>query len=148
MGTGKLRSKLRKRIIKEHGVELVQPTPGAHREVKRRRTPPSRIPEKDKTTLIRYLEFKYGESIELLILDGSLRSVADKLKVSHGTIKIWRKQFNLNWSFTNLPDCTGCLLKDVVCQTTGTCHILTRSHAKEELIVLKANQVLSNDHRN
>jgi hypothetical protein len=143
MKTDKLRSKLRRLIVQEHGVEVVQPQPGAHREIRRRRTPPGRVPDSKKTTLIRYLELKHGESIELLLLNGSLRSVADKLGVSHGIIRVWRAQFNLNWSLTNLPSCDGCLLKDIVCQTTGTCHILTRSHADESLIVLKAKGVLS-----
>ena len=139
---GRRLADIRRDILQQHGVESVQVSK-SKKQVRRRPEPVSRVSPKLKTKHMLYLEYKYGESIELILTAGSLYAVGKRLGIDRSTISRWRKRLGLIYSPTNLPPCKGCQLVDVICQSTGTCHILTRSHASEELIVIKSKEVLS-----
>ena len=44
-----------------------------------------------KTTLMKYIEVKFGASLEDLVLNGSTRQVAKRLGINYSTISKWRR---------------------------------------------------------
>jgi len=131
---------LRNRILKQRQLTFKE---GRGRQL--RSTPPiSQVPDKLKTDKMRILEIRYGKPIEVLITGGSLREVAREYGIkSHNLVSKWKNRLGLNWSESNLPNCYNCTLMDIICQTTGTCHVLMRSRSKELLILLKQKDVLN-----
>ena len=80
-------SDIRKRLLKQRGVELKRLT----------RKPvtvddlPSLFP---KTRLMRYIELKFGKRLEHLIMSGTLDEQEKKLGIDKTTISKWRKVIN------------------------------------------------------
>jgi hypothetical protein len=141
------KTRLRRRILSEHGLQISK-EPGHKKIVKKKYAPPSRIPNSKKMPAMRWHEHMHGQPIEELLMDGSLREVGDKLGISFMTVMRWRRKLNLNYSVTNLPPCEGCTLRSIICQATGTCHVLTRMYKNlnlniEEVLLAKAKEVLS-----
>ena len=56
----------------------------------------SRIPASspEKTTLMRYIEDRFGVPVEQLVWDGSLDAVADKLDIDRVTVLRWRRKLS------------------------------------------------------
>jgi len=81
-------SNIRKRLLKQRGVELkrltrkpvtVDDLPSAYR----------------KTRLMRYIELKFGKHLEdLIMVDATIYELEKKLKVDASTISKWRKLLN------------------------------------------------------
>jgi len=138
---GRRLADIRRDILNQHGVESIQVSK-SKKQVRKRPEPPTRIPNHLKTKHMRYYELKFGQSIEILLTEGSLYKVGNTLNLDRSTVSRWRKRLGLVYSLSNLPSCKGCQLMDVICQSTGTCHLLTRSQASEELIVMKSKEVL------
>ena len=80
-------STLRKRILKQRGVELEKHT---RRAVSIADTPAS-FP---KTNLMKLLEVKFSERIDKLLEGGTIYEVANRLGVDASTISKWRKIIN------------------------------------------------------
>ncbi len=112
----------RERILKERGLVLKQAAPR-----KSKGFTPRILPDysKRKTTLMRYLEQKYGVAIEEVLLSGSLAVVAKRLgnEVDVTTLSKWIKKFKLRYTKDNLPDCKGCRQHGVACEG-GICYVL------------------------
>jgi len=77
-------SAIRKRILKQRGVELTRLTrkPVSLDEL------PSSYP---KTIMMRFVEIKYKDRLENLIFTGTIYDVERKIKVDASTISKWRK---------------------------------------------------------
>ena len=77
-------SKLRRRILKQRGVELAKHT----------RTPTTYddIPASyHKTRAMKYIELKFSDKLERLIFTGTERETAKRLGVDYSTVSKWRK---------------------------------------------------------
>lgn len=75
---------IKRRILKQRGVELAKHTrrPMTHDEL------PSTYP---KTQLMKYIELKFGNKLENLIFDGTVRATAKRLHIDYSTVSKWRK---------------------------------------------------------
>ena len=96
-----------------------------------------------KTPLMRYLEQKYKQPIEEIIVSGSLSVVAKKLgsEVDVTTISKWIKRFKLRYNESNLPSCMDCKLEGPAC-SGGICYILLNL-GLYDLIGSKKKEVLN-----
>ena len=130
------------RILKERGLLEHSPAPRKHRRLQ----PATKVsvPVGLKTTLMLYLEQKYGVAIEDVLLSGSLSEVVKKLgdEVDTTTISKWIKRFNLRYSEDNLPNCEGCKQYGPACEV-GMCYVLIGLELYE-LIEAKKKEVLDN----
>lgn len=77
-------SKIKKRILKQRGVELAKLTrkPVTYDDL------PSLYP---KTQLMKYIELKFGDRLENIIFNGTIYDLEKKLGVDATTISKWRK---------------------------------------------------------
>lgn len=77
-------SKIKKRILKQRGVELEKHTrkPITYDDL------PSLYP---KTQLMKYVELKFNDRLENIIFDGTIYELEKKLGVDATTISKWRK---------------------------------------------------------
>lgn len=88
-------TKIRSQILKDRGIVSVQPGVRKHHKIKRLQA--SALPDFMKTPKMKYLELKYKQPIEKLLLSGSLNAVANKLgkEVDASTISKWIKRLGL-----------------------------------------------------
>lgn len=78
-------STLRRRILKQRGVELAKHT--------RRPITHDDLPAPyHKTRLMKYVELKYSNSLENLIFSGTIYQVGKALGIDPTTVSKWRKQ--------------------------------------------------------
>lgn len=133
-------SKIRNNLLKERGLVSSQPSPKKHHRL--RLTAFSKVSDKLKTPKMRYLELKYHQPIEKLLLSGSLSIVAKKLgnEVDTSTLSRWIKKLKLRYSPGNLPVCDKCKHEQTQC-SYGACIILMDLELWE-LTLLKKNQML------
>ena len=77
-------SKIRKRILRQRGVELEKHTrkPITYDDL------PSLYP---KTRLMKYVELKFGDRLENIIFDGTIYTLEKELGIDATTISKWRK---------------------------------------------------------
>ncbi len=131
----------RDRILKERGIIQVKPSIKKHSRL----SPSIKVthPGKPKTALMKYLEQKYGVSIEDVLISGSLAVVAKRLgdEVDVTTISKWIKRFKLRYTKDNLPDCIGCKQYGLACEG-GICYVLMNMELYE-LIPIKKEEVLN-----
>ena len=80
-------STLRKRILKQRGVELEKHT-RSQVSIADSSAPFS------KTALMKMLELKFGEHIERLLEGGTIYEAANRLGVNASTVSKWRKLIN------------------------------------------------------
>lgn len=132
--------KIRTRLLKERGLAEHKPAPRKHRQFKPLIKGTSS--GKPKTPLMRYLEQKYGEPIEQVLLSGSLSIVARKLggEVDTSTLSKWIKRLRLRYNEGNLPNCEGCSWYRPACDL-GVCHILIELELWD-LLEVKKKEVL------
>jgi len=91
---------------------------------------------------MRLVEAQQDRPLEEVLLGGTTREVARKVGINYSTVSKWRKQLGLRYAIDNLPGCDGCPLIDLVCQTTGQCHVLVRARALPEVVETKRVQVM------
>lgn len=113
---------LKERILKERGLKI---TKQAHQQHKIKPSQQFHIDARLKTPYMKYLELKYREPIESILMSGSLSQVAKRLgnEVDVTTISKWIKRLKLKYTLTNLPDCAKCKEFGIACQA-GICTIL------------------------
>ncbi len=125
---------IKQQILKQHGI--------GHK-------PPSKYMEPHKpnplhTKTMAYLELRYGngQTLEQILMSGSLNQVVHKLghEIDRSTISKWIKQFNLRFTTDNLPSCEGCTSHEIVCEQ-GICPILI-DRQQWDLIAVKRNKVM------
>ena len=131
----------RERILRQHGLKETHPPPRKKRKLVVRRESSIR-----KTAMMRYLEEKYAIVIEDILVSGSLSTIADRLgyEVGLSTLSKWRKEFNLRYTISNLPDCVGCQHSNPTCQA-GICYVLLHVGSgikTAELMEAKRKEVL------
>jgi len=136
---------LKQRILNERGlVKVKERKPGRQRATFGKFAPAPRpiVSGKPKTALMKYLEQKYGVTLEELLVSGSLSMVAKKLgnEVDVSTISKWIKRFKLRYTADNLPDCTDCRHRGPACEG-GVCLILMEMELYE-LVLLKKKEML------
>ena len=136
-------AKLRRQILEEHGVQLDKQSSTHRKRIRRRKPPKSSIPNRLKTEKMRFLELSFGQRIEEILTGTSHAAISRKYSISIPTILKWKKKLKLNYTANNLPPCTGCVEMDIICQTTGDCHVLNRAQAHITVKLSKAAQVLS-----
>ena len=131
----------RERILKERGLLVKQPAPRRHKILQ----PAIRVTISgiSKTPLMRYLEQKYGKSIEDVLVSGSLSIVAKQLgnEVDTSTLSRWIKRFKLRYTEDNLPNCEGCKQYGLACEQ-GVCYVLINLELYE-LVPVKQKEVLN-----
>jgi len=81
---GTSQSKIKQRILKQRGVELAKYT----REPLTYAEAPAPY---HKTPLMKYIELKFGDKLEHLISDGTVREAGKRLGIDYSTISKWRK---------------------------------------------------------
>ncbi len=127
---------IKQQILKSHGIG---------------RKPPTKYIEPHKpnplhTKTMAYLELRYGngQTLEYILMSGSLNQVVHKLgdEVDRSTISKWIKQFKLRFTPDNLPSCDGCTSHEIVCEQ-GICPILI-DRSQWNLIGMKRNEVMDN----
>ena len=125
----------KERIMKERGLVSTQTAPNKSRRFTPRILPDYSVP---KTTLMKYLENKYGIRIEEVLVSGSLSMVAKKLgdEVDVTTISKWIKKFKLRYTATNLPNCTTCRQYGPACEG-GICLVLIKLELYELIPTMK-----------
>ncbi len=133
---------IRSKVLKDRGITSFKPVKGKHRKL--RHTPRQTISPKLKTPLMRYLEMVHGESIEKLLLSGSLSVVAKKLdnEVDVSTLSKWIKKLKLRYSDDNLPDCEGCSSYGRACES-GVCYVLIGLELYD-LLPIKKEEMMDN----
>ena len=133
----------KERILKERGLLEHQPAPKKHRRLIP--TIERQVSGVSKTPLMRYLEEKYKQPIEKMLVSGSLSVVAKRLgnEVDTSTLSRWIKRFKLRYSADNLPQCEGCRQYGLACQG-GICYVLINL-GLYELVPIKKEEVLSNE---
>lgn len=132
-------SKIKEKIMVEHGLAPSK-TVGKHRRLKPLAV--SQIPEKLKTPKMKYLELKYREPIEKILLSGSLGAIAKRLndEVDPSTLSKWIKKLKLRFTPDNLPSCKGCLYSKPAC-VLGVCYLLMELELWD-LLELKKTEIL------
>lgn len=132
--------KIRARLLKERGLAQHRPEKGKHRRFKP--IIEGLTSGKSKTSLMKYLEQKYGEPIEQVLLSGSLSIVARKLggEVDTSTLSKWIKKLRLRYNEDNLPNCESCSWYRPACDL-GICYILIELELWD-LLEVKKTQVL------
>lgn len=130
----------KERILKERGLQEHRPAPHRHRRFLPKIE--ASVSGKSKTPLMRYLEQKYGQAIEDILLSGSLSVVAKRLgnEVDETTLSRWIKRFNLRYTATNLPKCQGCKQEGLACEQ-GVCYVLINLELYE-LVPIKRKEIL------
>ena len=136
-GTVGMTKPIRDRILKAHGLTVVQSAKHKHRRLM---SQPATISNRNKTTAMLFIELRFGKPIEELLLSGSLSIVAKKLGISCSTASKWIKRLRLRYSETNLPNCKGCVEYHPVCDA-GLCNILITKELWH-LIDLKKQELL------
>lgn len=128
--------KIKAQVMKEYGITSFKPTP--HKQKRLKPTPQPTINNKDKTALMRYVELVHGESIETILLSGSLAVVAKRLdnEVDTSTLSKWIKRLKLRYTINNLPQCDGCPKYGGACDS-GICYILIELELYDLLEVKK-----------
>jgi len=132
---------IRDKILAERGLAQKQPAPKKHKRFRAKIKP--QVSGKSKTPLMKYLEQKYREPIENILVSGSLAVVAKKLdnEVDTSTLSRWIKRFKLRYTEDNLPSCEDCRQKGVACQF-GVCYVLINLELWD-LIPIKKQEVLN-----
>ena len=127
---------IRTQAMKEMGITSFKPEPKRQRKL--RPIPQPTIDSGLKTPLMRYLELVHGESIEQLLLSGSLSVVAKKLdnEVDTSTLSKWIKRLKLRYTKDNLPQCEGCRRYGPACEG-GICYLLIELELFELLDIKK-----------
>jgi len=131
---------MRNQVLKERGIVSVKPAKNKQRRLKPVPRPPT--DPRLKTPMMRYLELVYGESIEDLLLSGSLSVVAKKVdnEVDVSTISKWIKRLKLRYTADNLPNCEGCRSYAPACDG-GVCMVLMELQLYG-LVPLKREEIL------
>lgn len=134
------RQQMRDRLLKERG--LKSHTPTKHHRSKLRPEIKPTFDGKPKTPLMKYLEAKYGEAIEDVLMSGSLTVVAKHLgnEVDVTTLSKWIKRFKLRYNETNLPTCVECKRHGPACDA-GVCYVLLDLE-RYDLVEAKKKEVL------
>lgn len=132
---------LRRKVMADLGIQESIPTGMKHHRIK----PSVKVnPLHHKTPLMKYLEGRYcaGESLESVLLSGSLSTVAKRLgnEVDVSTISKWITRFNLRYTEHNLPTCDYCTEYSEVQCSQGVCVILMRQE-QWNLVLLKQQQM-------
>ena len=131
----------KERILKERGLLQQRPAVRKHRHF----VPTIEVTYGGKsiTPLMRYLEQKYNQPIEELLVSGSLAVVAKRLgnEVDVTTLSRWVKRFRLRYNAGNLPSCEGCKHYEIACQE-GICLVLIKMELWE-LVPIKKKEVLN-----
>jgi transposase-like protein len=127
---------LRDKVMSEMGVITYKEQ---HKQKKLR--PKPHVSRVKKTPLMKYVELVEGESIEVILLSGSLSKVSERIGVDPSTISKWIKRFKLRYSKDNLPNCTGCARVGLACQT-GVCYVLIEMELYD-LLELKRRTMLN-----
>lgn len=131
----------KERILKERGLLEHQPAPKKHKRI----VPAIEVTVSgiSKTPLMRYLEQKYKQPIERMLVSGSLSVVAKRLgnEVDTSTLSRWIKRFKLRYTTSNLPQCEGCKQYGLACQE-GICYVLINLELYE-LVPIKKEEVLN-----
>jgi hypothetical protein len=94
-------------------------------------TPETLIPRDGKTAAMLLAEHRYGDSIEHLLLSGTVRVVGRRLGVTASTVSRWRHKLGIGWTPDNLPLCSLCQSGDLTCQLTKLCHVLVEFNDKD-----------------
>lgn len=133
-------SDIRRKLLSERGLTVTKPHPRRHRQL--RPTTKLITGGPTKTPLMKYLEQKYGRSIEELLLSGSLNVVAKLLdnEVDRTTLSRWIKRFKLRYTKDNLPDCEGCPHHGPACES-GVCYVLIEQ-GLYELVEVKKKELM------
>ena len=143
-----MKQSIKEKILIERGLIQKQPAPKKHRRFKAGIKP--QVSGKSKTPLMKYLEQKYREPIEDILVSGSLAVVAKKLdnEVDTSTLGRWIKRFRLRYSEDNLPSCEDCKMRGAACEG-GICYVLINLELWD-LIPIKKQEVLNegNPHPN
>jgi len=131
---------IRNKLLKEVGLTPTQKE--KRRNHKLKPLPQAVIPKVRKTPMMLYLEEKYKEPVEKVLLSGSLNVVAKHFngEVDRSTISRWIKRFKLRYDKDNLPQCEGCLRYGPACDS-GICYILLELELWE-LVPIKKQEVL------
>lgn len=131
---------IRSKLLKEQGLTEYKPEPRKHKRFKPIIEPS--IGGTGKTPLMRYLEQRYGEAIEKILLSGSLSVVRKRLdnEVDTSTLSRWIKRFKLRYTVDNLPNCLGCRHYGPACDS-GVCYLLIELELWD-LIPIKKKEVL------
>ena len=96
-------------------------TPGKRPAGKRLRPRPTAL-EARKTSLMKLLEMEHGKSIEELLLDDTVTTVAKFLRINKGTVSKWRMRLSLDIDY-DIPSCNSCTKATVIC-IQGSCQKL------------------------
>jgi len=130
----------KERILKERGLTQVQTSTRKSRKFVPKVPTNSALP---KTTLMKYLENKYGVAIEQVLTSASLSVVAKRLgnEVDETTISKWIKKLKLRYTKDNLPTCNGCVRRGPACEG-GICLVLIELE-RYELVPIKKEEMLN-----
>lgn len=133
----------KQRILKERGLLEHQPAPRKQRRIVL--AIEGQVSGISKTPLMRYLEEKYKQPIENMLVSGSLSVVAKRLgnEADTSTLSRWIKRFRLRYNANNLPNCKGCRQYGLACEG-GICYVLI-GLGLYELVPIKKKEVLSNE---
>lgn len=131
----------KERILQERGLLVTKPVTKKHRVIRPNIKPT--FDGKPKTTLMRYIELRYGKPIEEILLLGSLSTIAKFLnnEVDTTTLSKWIKRFKLRYNADNLPTCDGCTHQGTACEG-GICYVLLNL-GLYDLVEVKKKEVLS-----
>jgi len=133
-------TKIRDQLLREKGLVRHKAEPTKRHRL--RAVPHPNIPLANKTPMMQYLELRYGEPIETILVSGSLSVVAKRLGnlVAPSTISKWIKRLKLRYGADNLPDCDTCTTRQLACEG-GVCHILIELELYE-LVKTKQDMVI------
>ena len=130
---------IKQRLLHQRGMASTLGTVATHYLVN---VPVSNV---KKTPLMRLLEIKYGHgnSIQEILLSGSLSFVAKRLgnEVDVTTLSKWIKLFKLRFTKDNLPICKGCLHYQSAKCEVGICVLLTQME-EWDLVIEKRKEIL------
>lgn len=87
MGSTQYKEKIRRKLLKDHGLER---TGQGHLE-----PVPDEPVDPNKTLAMRLIEARLGRLIEDLLMEGSLKEVADLLGIKESTVSKWRLRLGL-----------------------------------------------------
>lgn len=130
----------RERILKERGMVKTRPSSKKRSKVVPIIKPP--VSGINKTPMMRYLEEKYGQPIEEVLISGSLTIIVKRLngEVDRSTVSRWIKRLKLRYTPENLPNCHGCKEYRPACDL-GLCYVLLNLELWE-LVPLKKEEIL------
>lgn len=134
------RKKIQNKILQEQGIVLNRRRKHKHRSIKKM---PLADLEHLKTPHMRYIEMKYGDKIERILMSGSLSQVKRKLngELDTSTISRWITKLGLRYDANNLPVCKDCKHEDDMCKV-GLC-VLLLTIGRIDLAKIKREEILN-----